>query len=106
MEQREIERQIRNTLKIIGISPGWKGYRMWVTAIIYKIDNREITMGELYNCVAKKHKATASKAERALRYSLNNSKARNYFGLDVNYKLNNSTFSELLIEEIIDLLNI
>ena len=98
MNGQELITKIKSILKAMEIKPHLKGHRYWITAISYALKNNDYKMGELYQFVAKRHKTTISKAEKALRYSQENSKAKEIF--DVNYKLNNSSFLALFIEEL------
>lgn len=69
----KIETIAKQILKDMGIKVHHLGFKYWVTAIYITLDidlnNRpELKMMELYYMVARKHRTTASKAERAMRY--------------------------------------
>lgn len=95
----EIKIAVEDILDEIGVKITLKGYKYWVTAVILKLTNKYETMKSLYMDIAKKHKTTASKAERALRHAYENikPKVQEYFKL--NYKPNNSVFLECLIRK-------
>ena len=80
-EQRELEKEkikietiAKQLLKDIGIKLHHLGFKYWVTAMYITLDiefnNREsLRMMELYYMVARKHRTTATKVERAMRYA-------------------------------------
>lgn len=103
MNGEKVIQEIKSILKSMEIKPHLRGYRYWITAVSYAIKNPEYKMGKLYEFVAKRHKTTVSKAEKALRYSQELSKSKEVF--DVNYKLNNSSFLALFVEELNSMLN-
>lgn len=95
---------VERILDEIGIRVNVKGYRLWVTAVQIKLKNEDETMGNLYIDVAAKHKTTASKAERALRYAYEdiNEQCMKYF--NIQYKTNNTVFLEYLCKKTIKIL--
>ena len=91
-----MEKYVKKLLNKFEMQPNWLGYKMWVTAIKLKLENetKYEKMGGIYVDVAKKHKSTYVKVERAMRYALNEGnteeKIRKYF--KVNYKITNGIF--------------
>lgn len=70
INQDEINKKYSKIAKEIGIPINWKGYRFLNTAIYHVIEmkNEDYNLADIYEYVAKKHKTTSSKAERAIRY--------------------------------------
>lgn len=99
----QIETIAKQLLKDIGIKLHHLGFKYWVTAISITLDielhNREdLKMMELYYIVARKHRTTASKAERAMRYAYATIDLKQYF--NVTYSINNTALLFLLIEAV------
>lgn len=95
-----MEKEIKELLNKLGIRINLKGYWFWITAIEYKEKHQDISMAKLYEEVAKIHNTTNSRAERALRHAYEYVKKdlEQYF--NINYKINNSTFLLLMLEEL------
>lgn len=93
------KRKLEDILDGLGIPLGQLGYKYWITAVEFKIENPDSTMGEVYENVAKKHPTTPTRVERALRHTYEYKKdfIRKYFGVDCN--IGNSTFLALLARE-------
>lgn len=99
----QIEIIAKQLLKDIGIKLHHLGFKYWITAIKITLDiefnNREsLRMMELYYMVARKHRTTASKVERAMRYAYATIDLKQYF--KVSYTINNTALLFLLIEEV------
>lgn len=99
----QIETIAKQLLKDIGIKLHHLGFKYWITAIYITLDiefnNREsLRMMELYYMVARKHRTTASKAERAMRYAYATIDLKQYF--KVSYTINNTALLFLLIESV------
>lgn len=99
----QIETIAKQLLKDIGIKLHHLGFKYWITAIYITLDiefnNREsLRMMELYYMVARKHRTTASKAERAMRYAYATIDLKQYF--KVSYTINNTALLFLLIEAV------
>lgn len=97
----KIETIAKQILKDMGIKVHHLGFKYWVTAIYITLDidlnNRpELKMMELYYMVARKHRTTASKAERAMRYVYATLDLKQYF--NVTYSINNTALLFLLKE--------
>lgn len=90
---------VEKILDELGVKISLKGYKYWVTAVKMKLQNEYETMIQLYIDVARKHKTTASKAERAMRHAYEDlrPKIKEYFNL--NYNINNGIFLECLTRE-------
>lgn len=98
-----IETIAKQILKDMEIKVHHLGFKYWVTAIYITLDidfnNRpELKMMELYYMVARKHRTTASKAERAMRYAYATIDLKQYF--NVTYSINNTALLFLLIEAV------
>ena len=91
-----MEKEIRNILKRLGVNPSLLGYKYWITAVFYAVKNQKYTMNDVYTYVAKKHRTSYSKAERALRYAMNEA---NVEILDYKNKLTNSSLLAILVEK-------
>lgn len=99
----KIELIAKQILKNMGIKIHHLGFKYWVTAIYMTLDielnNREeLKMMELYYMVAKQHKTTASKVERAMRYAYATIDLKQYF--NATYSINNTALLFLLIEAV------
>lgn len=99
----QIETIAKQLLKDIGIKLHHLGFKYWITAIYITLDiefnNREsLRMMELYYMVARKHRTTASKTEKAMRYAYATIDLKQYF--KVSYTINNTALLFLLIEEV------
>ncbi len=109
-EQRELEKEkikietiAKQLLKDIGIKLHHLGFKYWVTAMYITLDiefnNREsLRMMELYYMVARKHRTTATKVERAMRYAYATIDLKQYF--KVSYTINNTALLFLLKEAV------
>ena len=97
----DLQEQVKKILNELGIQPNWKGYKMWITAIKLKKENEYLKMEEIYVEVAKRHKSTKHKAERAMRYAITEAgkqKIGKYFELSC--KITNSVFLEILFDRV------
>lgn len=65
-----MEEHIKKILNKLGIQINWLGYKMWITAIKIIATNENLQMEEVYCEVAKKHRSTRNKTERAMRYAI------------------------------------
>lgn len=93
-------RKIENLLDKLQVKINTKGYRYWITAVeIYRKDP-SIKKTKLYEMIAEKYNTTAVRAERALRHAHENNKmlVQRYF--NVEYKIDNSAFLNLLVREL------
>lgn len=102
-QDKEIEIIAKQILKDMGIKIHHLGFKYWVTAInitldIEMNDRPKLKMMELYYMVARKHRTTASKVERAMRYAYITIDLQQYF--NVTYPVNNTALLFLLIEEV------
>lgn len=97
-----MEKHIKNILNELNIKPNWLGYKMWVTAVNLRLECDYSKMELIYFDIAKKHKSTTKKVEKAMRYVIDMTKREKigkYFR--VNYRITNSTFLELLYEKVL-----
>lgn len=72
-EEFDAEIMVSNMLKTIGVPAHIKGYQFLRDAIMWVIDDMEIINAvtkELYPGIAKKHKTTSSRVERAIRHAI------------------------------------
>jgi len=100
---KQIETIAKQLLKEIGIKVHISGFRYWSTALIIMEENEmtqsnKISIMELYNCIARKHKTTRTRVERAMRYAYSELNLKQQF--NVNYHINNTALLFLLKEEI------
>ena len=109
--EEEITKTVHSVLKEVGIKMHISGFRMWTTAVLYAAElanagEEECAMGNIYRYVAKKHKSTACRTERKMRYALLEADKENikkFF--DVNYNIDNSAFLSLMLETTANRLN-
>lgn len=107
MGESEIKKQILNLFKNIKINIGLLGCRYWITAAIKLIQDEQTgqyqktTMGDFYKYAASKHKTTYFKAEKAMRYVVEEYQEliRQYFNI-TNYKIRNREFLQLICDAI------
>lgn len=93
----------KQLLKEIGIKVYILGFRYWPTALMIMKENEmtqdvEMPMMDLYRLVAKKHRTTGAKVERAMRYAYAELDLKQQFNVD--YPINNTALLFLLKEEI------
>lgn len=105
-ESEKIKKIAKQVLKEIGIKTHILGFKYWVTALLLVIEDEEnsetgnIVMMKLYSRIARKHKRTFSKVERAMRYVHSELDLKQQF--DVEYPINNTALLFLLKEEIMN----
>lgn len=101
-----ISKIAKQLLKEIGIKTHILGFKYWVTALLLVIEdeenseNRNIVMMQLYARIARKHKTTFSKVERAMRYVHLELDLKQQFNVD--YSINNTALLFLLKDEVIN----
>lgn len=99
----EIANKTKQILKKIEACPHWLGYKYIITAIsfLYKNRDKDIYMQEIYDEIKQKHKTTYSRAEKCIRYLVNEKqeKIKEYF--NVSYRVTNIEFIALIQEEIL-----
>lgn len=105
INEEEIKLTAKQLLKDIGIKIHFLGFKYWITAIVIALKNdketeENLTMMALYSLVAKKHRTTASKTERAMRYAYSELDLQNYF--NVSYSINNTALLFLLKEKVLE----
>ena len=105
INEEQIKLTAKQLLKDIGIKIHFLGFKYWITAIVIALKNdketeENLTMMALYSLVAKKHRTTASKTERAMRYAYSELDLQNYF--NVSYSINNTALLFLLKEKVLD----
>ena len=78
------------------------GFKFWTTAVQISIQNENLNlkMMDLYGLIAKKHKTTAQKVERDMRYCWKDMALNNIF--EVDYKINNTALLLLIKDEVIE----
>ena len=105
-ESEKIKKIAKQLLKEIGIKTHILGFKYWVTALLLVIEDEEnsetgnIVMMKLYFRIARKHKTTFSKVERAMRYVHLELDLKQQF--DVDYPINNKALLFLLKDEVIN----
>ena len=105
INEEEIKLIAKQLLKDIGIKIHFLGFKYWITALVISLKHdketeENLTMMALHSLVAKKHKTTASKTERAMRYAYSELDLKNYF--NVSYSINNTALLFLLKEKVLD----
>lgn len=109
----ETERKVVKLLKNIGVPPHLSGYEFIKTAVLMALEDASVLKSitkELYPDIAKKHKTTASRVERAIRHATETSfdnmppeMIEELFGNCISFnkgKPINSQFIATLVEEI------
>ncbi len=107
MEESELKKKILNLFKNIGINIGLLGCRYWITAAIKLIKDEQTgqyqktTMGDFYKYTASKHRTTYSKAEKAMRYLVEEyqEQIKQYFKI-INCKIRNREFLQFICDAI------
>lgn len=105
-ESEKIKKITKRVLKEIGIKTHILGFKYWVTALLLVIEDEEnsetgnIVMMKLYSRIARKHKTTSSKVERAMSYVHSELDLKQQF--DVDYPINNTALLFLLKEEVMN----
>ena len=72
-EEFDVEIMVSNMIKTIGVPAHIKGYQFLRDAIMWVIEDMEVINAvtkELYPGIAKKHKTTSSRVERAIRHAI------------------------------------
>lgn len=73
VDELDIEIMVSNMIKTIGVPAHIKGYQFLRDAIMWVIEDMELINAvtkELYPGIAKKHKTTSSRVERAIRHAI------------------------------------
>lgn len=109
IKENKISEIAKQVLKEVGIKIHYLGFKYWITAIVTSIENEQsdredLRMMELYYLVARSHKTTANKVERAMRYAYSEIDLKSYF--NVNYSINNTALLFLLKEEVVNKIHI
>lgn len=99
-----MEEKIHEILSQLGIWKEWKGYKFWTTAILENIrlrqENQLENLQYFYNFVGKKHKATSSKVESAMRYAFEQNKEKIVKYLDIKYKITVGLLLQILTDKV------
>lgn len=95
----------KQLLRKIGVKVHLSGFKYWTTALLIIKENElkeesKISMMKLYDLIAKKHKTTGSKVEKAMRFVYEKLDLKQQF--NVNYPINNTALLFLLKEEVDD----
>lgn len=99
----ELGKEIKNILNELNINITNKGYRYWIEAIKYVIENNKTNYSmtrEIYPHIAEIMNDTSSRVERALRHTLevNQAKIQEYF--NVKYKITNGALLALIVDKL------
>lgn len=95
LENEDIENIISRLLHELGVPSHIKGYKYLITAIRLAMedqDNIEFVTKKLYPNVAKKHKTTSMRVERAIRRAIEVT-YKNYLCSEVSYKIFGNSIS-------------
>ena len=98
------EKIIKEILLNLEIPISLLGFKYIKTLIIFFLYEDISKITTAYKVVAKKHKATASKVERAIRHALERSKVNEYF--KIKHKITNKEFIELIKNETLEKLSV
>lgn len=98
------EKIIKEILLNLEIPISLLGFKYIKTLIICFLNEDISKITTAYEIVAKKHKATATKVERAIRGALEKSIANKYFKIE--HKIANKEFIELIKNETLDKLSV
>ena len=77
---KSIDTKISNILKEVGVSPSLKGYRYIITAVKEVLRDENVLEGVtkiLYPCIARIHRSTSQRVEKAIRYAIEVAWSRN-----------------------------
>lgn len=88
------EKIIKEILLEVGVPIHYLGFKYATTLVKHVLTEDVTKITVLYSIVARKHKSTASKVERAIRSALEKSKANEYF--NIGHKIRNKEFIELV----------
>lgn len=94
------EKIIKNILVNLDIPVSFLGFKYIKTSILHILNEEIYQITRIYEVVARKHKTTASRVEKAVRYALERSKANKYF--EIEHKISNKEFIELIKNETLD----
>ena len=104
--EEELDVEIKNIFRSLEFKSYYKGYGMWITAILYVASSvnkgeTNIKMMNVYKFVSKKYHSSLYQAERDMRYVLEKAgKERLKEIFNVSYKISNISFLNLIIEKI------
>lgn len=98
------EKIIKEILFNLEIPISLLGFKYIKTLIMTFLNNDISKITATYEIVARKHKSTASKVERAIRTALEKSKVNEYFKIE--HKIANKEFIELIKNEVLDKLSV
>ncbi len=100
MKDKELRKTINHLLEDVGIKVCYKGFKYLATILFLKRD--ESFSCKFYEEIAKHHRTTSSKVERAIRYitQIHQEKIKSYFKVD--YKITNKVLVELLRNRILE----
>lgn len=96
--------KVKQLLFEIGIMPHLQGFKYWTTAVLYilELERKDEELAKfmnVYQYVGRKHKATVSKVERAMRYAYQDLNLKEKFG--ITRSINNSALLFLIKEKIL-----
>lgn len=99
----ELEKRIKQILNELNVNIRNKGYRCWIEAIKYVIENKKVSYSmtkEVYPCVADKLNDTTCRVERALRHATEDNQERIQDYFKVQYKITNGTLLALIVDKL------
>ncbi len=106
ISDKEIQETTKKVLKNMGMKINFLGFKYWQTAVIIVMNRNQekLTMTRLYMEIAKRHRTTFSRVERAMRYAYQELDLKQYF--DVKYKISNMEMLFLLQYKVQEILKV
>lgn len=99
----EIENKTKQILNELDVNMRLKGYRYWIEAVRYVIENNKTFYSmtqEIYPKIAEKYNDTSSRVERALRHVLESKQEELQQYFKIRYKISNSALLALIVDKI------
>ncbi len=98
------EKIIKEILLNLEIPISLLGFKYIKTLVAYLLNEDTYQITKIYSIIARKHKTTGSRVERAIRHALTVSKANQYFNIE--HKITNKEFIELIKNETLEKLSV
>lgn len=98
------EKIIKEILLNLEIPISLLGFKYIKTLVTYLLNEDTYQITKIYSTIARKHKTTGSRVERAIRHALTASKANQYFNIE--HKITNKEFIELIKNETLEKLSV
>ena len=98
-----LENRIKEILNELNMKIKNAGYRCWVEAVKYVVENKRSTYCitiEIYPTVAEKVESMPHRVERAMRHAYENNKEEIQKYFNVKYKIDNSALLALIVDKL------